>query len=415
MLFFQKIKIINQNYLTKGKAGSNMKVMAGGLKEAMSMEAAKNGTKSLSKSLSVGTKYRLIFRKVGENELLVASAFGRNLDYNALGATFMGFEDDELEYNPETRLYKDVTVIPRYVRMARVLHAAACEREKRAAEALIRKTAEDMGNSVHPEDIAKAVEQVQQKYFGNRDVKPAVAPEVKPVISGVTTPHIIEAYAIPLDSQGKPEFQKGFVGTVELKNNKMTKLASILQTADYNNQARDYLEVGFDYLGKDKAEAGREAKYEGVAESLLLETKFPDLWEANKDDIFRSLSKTEDEVFSRCITFKFARSVKDVVAAFNKYASTQASTLSCIDFESEDVKGAAEDFVELDIVKRAPKILTKFNTILAEQKSAEQAGAAAEDAEVEDVTEAKRLSEVKKISELAQEEGFDSLSGIDEL
>jgi len=392
-----------------------MKVMAGGLKEAMSMESAKNGTKSLSRTLSVGTRYRLIFRKVDGNELLVASAFGRSLDYNALGATFMGFEDDELEYNPETMLYKDVTVIPRIARMARVLHAAACEREKRQAEALIRKTAEDMGNDVHPEDIAKAVEQVQQKYFGNRDVKPAVAPEVKPVISGVTTPHIIEAYAIPLDSQGKPEFQKGFVGTVELKTNKMTKLASILQTSDYNNPEKDYLEVGFDYLGKDKAEAGREAKYEGVAESLSLETKFPDLWNANKDEIFRNLSKTQEEVFTRCITFKFARSVKDVVSAFNKYASTQASTLSCIDFESDDAKSAAADFVELDIVKSAPKILNRFNTILAEQKTTDQAETATENVEASEVTEAKRLSEVKKISELAQEEGFDALSGIDEL
>lgn len=395
-----------------------MKLLKGGLTGALTMELSKNGTKNLSKDLVPGTKYRIFFRKVGKTELLVASTFGRSLDYKALGGSFMGFEDSEIEYNEETQTWKDLTNISSLCRMARVLHKAACERETRETIDRIKKEAEELGQKINEVTIAEAARRLRVKYFGDSDVKPAVIPEVKQVISGVTTPHIIEAYAIPLTSTGTPEFTKGFVGTVELKSNKIRSLAAILQDPAYNMQDRDFLEVGFDYLGKDKAEAGRNASYNGIAESLTLESMFKDAWDANKDDIFNRLSKTEEEVFNRCVMFKFAMSAKDVVAAFNKYVSTQGLTLTCIDFESEDTIKAAEDFLELDAVKHAPKILTKFGEIAAKKK-ADAAPADQAEAEVAEQVKsdeqafntAQEVSKIKSIEELSKTPEYDMVSG----
>lgn len=387
-----------------------MKLLKGGLTGALTLELSKNGTKNLSKNLVAGTKYRIFFRKTGRTELLVASTFGRSLDYKALGGSFMGFADEEIEYNEETHAWKDLTNIASLCRMSKVLHKAACERETQEAIERVKKEAETLGQTINEVTIAEAARRVHVKYFGDSDVKPAVIPEVKQVISSVTTPHIVEAYAVPLTSTGTPEFTKGFVGTIELRSNKIRSLASILQDPAYNLENRDFLEVGFDYLGKDKAEAGRNASYNGIAESLTLEAKFKDAWEANKEDIFSKLSKTEEEVFNRCAMFKFAMSSKDVVTAFNKYVSTQALTLACIDFENEDTIKSAEDFLELDAVKRAPKILTKFGEIAAKKKAKEKEADKVEPDE-QAFNVAHELSGIKSIEELDRTTGYDEVSG----
>lgn len=392
-----------------------MKILKGGLSEALTMEASKRGTNNLSKELIPGTKYRIFFRKQGNMDLLVASTFGRSLDYKALGGSFMGFDEGEIEYNEDTRVWKDLTAIPSLCRVARVLHQAACKRETQEAIERLKKEAEGLGTVVSDVAIAEAARTTRVKYYGDNTVKPAVQPSIRPVISGVTTPHIVEAYAVPLASDGTPEFSKGFVGTVELRSNKIRSLCSILQDPAYNFESRDYLEVGFDYLGKDKQEAGKNASYSGIAETLTLENKFKDAWNANKETIFSSLSKQEEEVFSRCAMFKFAMSAKDVVSAFNKYASTQALTLIYIDFESEDTAKAAEDFLELDVVKKSPKILTEFGT-LAEREKVAKASVEGEKQQTEEEAvfdEARKVSDVKTIDELDKIGDYDAVAGDD--
>ena len=108
-------------------------------------------------------------------------------------------------------------------------------------------------------------------------------------------------------------------------------------------------------------------------------------------------------------------SAKDDVSAFNKYASTQALTLIYIDFESEDTAKAAEDFLELDVVKKSPKILTEFGT-LAEREKVAKASVEGEKQQTEEEAvfdEARKVSDVKTIDELDKIGDYDAVAGDD--
>lgn len=49
-----------------------------------------------------------------------------------------------------------------------------------------------------------------------------------------------------------PVFVKYLVASMELRGKKTTQLTTILNNKDYTPLDTEYLEVGYDYMGKDK-------------------------------------------------------------------------------------------------------------------------------------------------------------------
>lgn len=394
-----------------------MKPLATGLKGSQKLQAAQQRLRNFSKQAEVNTSYRLFFPLIinesGELDIAVTTGLGRTLDWDKLGKSFV----EVTEYNiSESGQLTDLTILSSISRMARIFHEAACEEEKMEAERKARETAEAMGTELNIATLQQAIKNIQVKYFGDEDADPRVLPKETPIVSGLKTPTYTEVLAVPLDPQGMPVFAKYFIASMELRGKRTTQLTTILNNKDYTPSTAQYLEIGYDYMGKDKQTAGQNAAFNGIASTLTLEVKYPEIWAANKDKLL-ALSKDAETMMAKNMTFSTACTPEEAAARFNKYVSTKPLTLLHLDYESDEVKRSAKDLLELDAVKGAKKIQERLIEIVEAQQDIE----VIEKAKKEDNIEGNTISakaEVVKDAETLRElekavEDLDSLVGAD--
>lgn len=391
-----------------------MKPLATGLKGSKKLQDAQQKLRNFSKQAEVNTSYRLFFPLIrnenGEIDIAVTTGLGRTLDWDKLGKSFV----EVTEYNiSESGQLTDLTILPNVSRMARIVHMAACEEEKVEAEKKAKETAEAMGTELNIATLQQTIKNIQIKYFGDEDAEPRILPKETAIVSGLKTPTYTEVLAVPLDAQGMPVFAKYFVASMELRGKKTTQLTTILNNKDYTPLDAEYLEVGYDYMGKDKQTAGMNAAFNGIASTLTLEMKYPEIWAANKDKLLL-LSKDAETMMAKNMTFSTACTPEEVVAKFNKYVSTKPLTFLYVDYDSDEVKRSAKDLLGLDAVKSAKKIQEKLIEIVEAQNEEIETKTGNEEngdtiaAEAEIVKEAETLRELEKVAD-----NLDSLMGVD--
>ncbi len=382
--------------------------LSGGLAAASKIEAQRRGIDPLSKNLSTGTKYRMFIKKLGTDDIALGNTIGRDLDRDAFGSSFLNYGDGEIDIR-EDGSYADVTSVTSLCRIANVLYKAQAKAEKDRAERNIRADAERLGEPVNESELKEAMDKIDLEYFGGKRGDQNIPPKKRPVISGMRTPHIMEMFVVPLTVEGAPEWEKGFHANLNVRSNKVAQLKSILSNRDYNDPASEYLEVGYDYIGKDKQEAGRNASFYGIADSLKLEHKFPESWAKFSSEL-SVLTSDVDVILSRSQQSRFSCSVNEVVLKFKAWAQSQRSCLIDIDWDADETKRAAKDMLTLDVVKKTPAVLDRLNKIVEATSESTEAETAAEDSK--EIKEAQDLAGAKTLQELSEMKGIDEHAGI---
>lgn len=387
-----------------------------GLKQGLKSKEANASIGSWGKQVKENTCYRLIVRTTGDTredfDIVMAGAWGRNLDNDAFGSSFCLYKPGEYEYNEETGRTEDKTQMVAIAQMARVLHAAKCEMEIREAEEKAEREAKRLGKEINPVTQAETTRNIKMKYFGeNNDGKRIYADE-NPVVGKKDAPLVTEVWAIPLDANGAPDFENSFVSTFDISNRKSIQMSGVVKHPENYDPALGYIEFGYDYLGKTKQEAGQNAAITGITTDNYLCKKFPELWEANRYKLDR-LSNDPEIILERNGKYRFACSTEFAAAAFDKYVSKIALALDCLDFASDDVKKCAKSLLSLNAVKDAKFIAEKLQAIVDEE------GAEAdENVDTEEMSaDAIKVAGAKKLSDVADVD-IDSVrdeSGLDEV
>lgn len=391
-----------------------MRALAGTLRAGIRVKAAQTNLRNFSKQAKENTNYRLYFPIIGDTledaDLIVVSALGRPLDQDALGKSFVCYNEDEYEQNLQTGKIRDLTTLVKLEKVSQAFHAAECEQAKQAKEKQITEEATLMGKQVNPVTVAEALRRIQVTYFGDNETTPKVLPEKNPVIGRLSTPLVTEVYAIPLNKDGIPDFKNSFHAAMALSGKKITQLTSILGNADYFRPSTGFLEVGYDYRGETKKVAGQAAAFTGIAASLTLEKnpKTSAIWEANKEKL-NVLSRDPEVMLNKNPQFAYACSVQYVLSAFDKYVSTKSLTLVHLDFDSDLVKKNIDIFLELEAVKSAPTIQQKLLIIAGENRGEEK-----QDTETDILSnDAGKVAKATTLSELADIDLDKIASGLD--
>lgn len=95
--------------------------------------------------------------------------------------------------------------------------------------------------------------------------------------------------------------------------------------------------------------------------------QFPEIWEANKGDL-DNLAKTAEAIGARNRSISMSRTVKEIMETFKKVVSQDKLALGNIDYEADITKAAAQDFIDLELVKSIPKVQEKLLALLEAQK-----------------------------------------------
>jgi hypothetical protein len=354
---------------------------------------------------------------------------GRSLDAKALGRVFIPIEGDLISVD-EYGKFKDMSGLDAWARMARVLFDAQCIREKKAVEAEARRAAEDLGQEINSADLSKSLEKIELEYHGGKAADGTnIMPKKRPIISGLQLKMTNQLLVVKLDAKGAPDVANINYAFLEISDSRAKKLLSFCNDVNYYDPTTGVLEFGLDYSGKDKQEAGRN-DYTPIAHSLSLKTQYPEVWEKDilpkVEGLVKGNSPLETARLMRSKNRSVSTSVSpsEVITAFKKWASTNTAVYGSIDWESEDVKRSAKDFLDNGLLEAAPKVKEKM-LALAEsmKKDATMEEGAADIAEVNDDKVAETIKNVEQsdaatLTEMMAQVGdasLDELGGLGEL
>lgn len=378
-----------------------MKLIANSLMGATKVRSAQGFATPLSKAVTLGKRYRILF-PVENDDLVIATVPGRNLDFDALGLSFVRLDDFDIT---ETGKVTDTSVLPMYNRMARVIFDASYRQELAKAEEKAIADANALGESVEVESLAIAKQKIKEKYYGDRsDAKNIIYSTLNPVISGVVLETGAEAYMIPLEGEkNTPDWGSAIPVSVPLGKTKANQLTTILKSGDYFAKGSKWLEVEYAYMGSDKNEAGRSAVFGGVSSDNTLAKKFPDLWEANHS-VIDNLVRSSEAIANRNSKIASRTQVDEVAAAFKKYVRTIRTTLIFMDLDDPEVKKTAHLFTSTGVSEAVPKIHNALLQIVEANTKVE------EESIVDEISEAVANAEnITTVSELLAQQ--DALGG----
>lgn len=351
-----------------------MKVLASTLGKATKLRSAQGTVQNMSKVMELGNSYRIFIPTVltdqGAPDILIATVPGRKLNYEKLGRSFIALDDYDVDENDKVT---DLSGLQPYSRISRVLFDAARREEIAKTEREAKATADQMGTEIDVVALKQAIREIDLRYNGDRDVKPAIYATENPLISKVTLETATEVVLVPLDTEKKPIWSKAQSAALPISAKKEAQLTSLVHNPDYCDPNAGYLEVSFDYVGTDKKTAGQNAVFQGVSNELSLKNKFPDDWKANsKEVIISRLVKTAEAIASRNMTMSSRTTVKEVIELFNKYVSKHPLILLNIDFESDTTKGVAKDMVDLKVAADVPKVQERLISLVQENGTQEE-------------------------------------------
>ena len=331
----------------------------------------------LSKVVELNGKYRLFGRTVvidddGTMDAAAATVPGRSLNLDICGATFIAYDDTMYEMD-DTGSITDKTGLDSWARISRVLHQAQCLREKKNAEAEVERSAQETGAPVDQVKLSRTLDGIDLKYNGGKAPDGTrINASVNPAISGIQQKMTTQLLVVKLLPDGKPDWEHAQYAVLEMSNQRVTELISILDNKDYYDGVKDYFEVGYDYIGTDKTAAGRAAKFQGIAASLSLEHQFPESWNTGKKLVDglakgRTVRETAEIIRSRNRNLKSTVSPAEVIISIKKYCANNVAIFGSINYEDETTERAAKDFLSNGLLDSLPVVKAKFEALVAEK------------------------------------------------
>lgn len=340
-----------------------MKVLSSKLSKAKKLKGAQGSDKSLSKVCNLNGSHRLFFPTDEDGDLTVAVVPGCKTDWEKTGTGFVVFGEEDYE-QIETGKIINKSGLKSLSKIARAVHKAAMAYDIKRAEKEARETAEASGRVLDILALEQAKKEIELKYEGDIDKKPnPIYPEVQQAIGGVTLLIATECLVIPLDSESRPNWSKAELASVDLSGKKVVQIETLLAKKEYFNVGDGFLEVQYDYNGTDAKQAGINAAFGGVAKSVSL-TVDSDLWEANKTNLER-LARDGEAIAARNRSMSSPMKPADVAVKYKKWLAKNDVLLTNLDYDSEEVKNAAKDFIAEGIVATMPKIQENLLAIIA--------------------------------------------------
>lgn len=383
-------------------------LIASTMRKGKAIKQSQGFDSNLSKVLELNNSYRIFVKKVFLEEeqlwdFIVGMVPGRSTDFEVTGTSFMKLDGDQLEVDEETNKYKDVSGMATWARIARIIHEARAKDEMDAKEDEAKRNAQKLHQPIDQVKLAQEHEAIKLRYFGGKAADGTnIMPKERPFISKLEFKSVMQILVVPLDAKGVPQPDKAKPAIFEPSAKRFQELTTILDNPAYNNVESEWLEVGYSYLGDSKETAGRNATFQGIAESLSIKTMYPEQWEklqASFDKLVKgdSVDKTAELMVSRCISLAGKSSVQDVIQGIKKWCSTNPGVLTYIDVTSDDVKAAAKDLISFGLVDGAVDIKNSLEELIAAQNSTEAETAPAEtEADKEDAEQANAVASVAK-------------------
>lgn len=341
----------------------------GGLRKGAERKEAQRGIKTAKDLIQLGGRYRLFFPlKPGERDLIAATVPGRKCDAKRLKRAFLPLDDyDETNDQPVS----DDSVIAKYARIAKVIHAAEAKYEMADAEEQAQKTSKNTGQPINAVALQLRLKEIENEYFGDPDAKPqAIYATKSPLIGSLVLEMATEALVVPLTAANEPEWNKADVMTVSLSKTKVEQIIGLLDNPDYCRPEEGYLEVGYDYIGTSRKAAGQVAKYQGIAESLSLKTKNPTAWETEAKPALKKLASTDKMVKDRCPSFNGRQTTAETVKRFLKTISAMPLVVSKIPtIEEELLTRNAKVLLEYNVGTDQPNVKALLEEIVAKQEA----------------------------------------------
>ena len=311
----------------------------------------------LSKVVTLGGKYRIFFNTFPNGDvldILAAVSPGRKCQREKLGFGFIPIRDYEVT---EAGKVLDKTGLDSYARMSRVLHKSAELLEKANAQAEAEKSANSLGTEVDREALTKRLNEIDLKYNGdNTNPKNPIYATEQPMIGPVVIESATECLVVPLTPEGKPKWRDAKCASLVLSNTKITQLETLLDDPNFARKEDGYLEVGYTYVGTDKKEAGKNAAFQGIAESMSLKVTDPDGWQTEGLAALATMSKTEASIAARNYNMSASVSPDQIISAVKSYCSKHPGLFASINMEDEATKWAAKDFVKSGLVDKYTKV-----------------------------------------------------------
>lgn len=396
-----------------------MRLLGGSMAEAQSLKNSQSSLDDLNRNLTCGTKYRLFFPMApnihGDMDIITASQPGRSLDAKKMRSVFVAIDDFD---QTSTGKIIDNSGLGSLARISKVLFDAGCKAEKAKAKTQAQMEADTIGEELDATALNQKLKEIEVEYYGDMDARPnKILPSKNPLIGGLKVYAVTEVLVVPMTSDDKPDWSKKWYASVELKNRKVAQLSSLIADKNYYDGTSSFLEVSYDY-GRgttDKKIAGQNATFNGVSKDMSFANQFPDIWEANKGDL-DNLAKTAEAVGARNKSISMSRTVKEIVETFKKVVSQDKLALGNIDYEADITKAAAQDFIDLELVKSIPKVQEKLLALLEAQKEEkkEKETETTVDAEM-DQREFDAVASATSLAELAEASNdLDSITGGDD-
>lgn len=345
---------------------------------------------ALSKIVELNGKYRIFFRKflvpdidtgdpTEDADIRAAVVPGRVCDYDVCGTGFIPYNQEMLDYDPDTGEYKDLTNLTAWARIARVIFEASCSRDKKNAEAEAQRSATELGKPIDTYQLQKKLEDIDVKYHGgkNADGKD-IMPSKQVAISGIKWKVSTRIAVVKLNAQSAPEWKDAKYATFEISKQKGDQLANFLGKPDYCFADTNYLELGYDYIGADKKAAGQTATFQGISRELSLENKFPDDWAKYGKAFIDGIIPDGDGksiigfLKARNMSIKNSADINSAINSFKKYCAQNAAIFGSIDFEDEMTAKAATDFLENHLLDGYDVVKTKMEELAEKTKKKDE-------------------------------------------
>lgn len=242
----------------------------------------------------------------------------RQFSYKQMGVFSYVYDNDELEIHDD-QSFDDLTDLRNIERIARVLHASQHAAEIEESRSRAEKEAAEAGIDIDQTALGNARALIDEKYFGNKE-KHKSATE-KPLIGVAQKYTYTIGVFVPMTAAGIPEWEKATTAIWQLSVTKQDNILALYKAEAYQYSGKPYIEFSYDYKGADKAEAGRNAKYEFITPNLSLEAKYPEEWKTYGEQLMSTLpSGTVQEMAEQIIAKTGAlhnrNSVADIVSKF---------------------------------------------------------------------------------------------------
>lgn len=353
-------------------------ITANSLRSGKRAKDAQGSDPHLSKVVELNSNYRIFLRTWVEDDVVdIAAAMvpGRSCDLDVCNTTFIPYSKDMYSQD-ETGTIDDLTGLKSWARIARVLHDAQCAREKKNAEAEAERTARELNQPIDQVSLARSLEGIDIKYNGGKAADGTnINPSKSPFISGMQQKMSTRLLVVKLLPNGAPDWKNAKYAVLELSNARINEFIAILDDVNFCDPTKNYLEVGYNYIGADKKAAGKAAKFQGIAASMSLANAFPAEWEqfgkklVDNIAVGDTLDQVAEIMRARNRNLKGGKGPNDIISAIKTWCAKNAAIFGSINFENENVAWAANDFLNSHLIDSLPHIKEQFEKLAAEQES----------------------------------------------